>query len=204
MAVTVGAIELTGEIPTELGNLSNLHDAVPLRQPVDRGDTDGAGQPLKLDNAVTVENQLTGDIPTELGNFSNLETLDLGGNQLTGEIPTELGNFSNLETLDLGGNQLTGEIPTELGNLSNLAWLLLWGNQLTGEIPTELGNLSNLHEGLSLSWQPVDWGYTDGVGQLLQPGRAEPRGEPVDWGYTDGAGRASPTWQVAVTVGAIN
>ena len=118
--------QLTGEIPTELGSLSNL-------------------ETLSLGG-----NQLTGEIPTELGNFSNLETLDLGGNQLTGEIPTELGNFSNLETLNLGGNQLTGEIPTELGSLSNLETLDLGGNQLTGDIPMELGNLSNL-ERLDLS-----------------------------------------------------
>ena len=60
--------------------------AVALRQPVDRGDTDG------------------------LGSLSNLETLDLAGNQLTGEIPTELGNLSNLQGLWLHGNRLTGEL----------------------------------------------------------------------------------------------
>ena len=109
--------QLTGEIPTELGNLSNLTG-------------------LYLG-----ENQLTGEIPTELGNLSNLRELYLSDNQLTGEIPTELGNLSNLEWLSLWGNQLTGEIPTGLGSLSNLEWLDIASNQLTGEM---LGNLSNL------------------------------------------------------------
>ena len=54
---------MTGEIPTELGNLSkplvlegNLHDAVALHG-----------------------NQLTGEIPTELGNLSNLQELSPQG-----------------------------------------------------------------------------------------------------------------------------
>ena len=81
---------MTGEIPTELGNLSNL-------------------QGLSLWG-----NQLTGEIPTELGSLSNLETLDLGGNQLTGEIPTELGSLSNLERW-LGGNLGEGE-PVDRGD----------------------------------------------------------------------------------------
>ena len=112
---------LTGKIPAELGNLSNL-------------------QLLSLRG-----NQLTGKIPAELGNLSDLQWLNLYANQLTGEIPTELGNLSKLRELYLPSNQLTGEIPTELGNLSDLQWLNLYDNQLTGEIPTELGNLSDLH-----------------------------------------------------------
>ena len=116
---------MTGEIPPELGRLSNLTD-------------------LYLDN-----NQLTGEIPSELGGLSNLKFLYLYNNRLTGEIPSELGGLSNLEVLDLDNNQLTGEIPPELGGLSNLRNLYLDNNQLTGEIPPELGGLSNL-EVLSL------------------------------------------------------
>ena len=111
---------MTGEIPPELGGLSNLTE-------------------LSLDN-----NQLTGEIPPELGGLSNLQGLYLWGNQLTGEIPPELGGLSNLNHLNLADNGLTGEIPTELGNLSNLTELRLSDNQLTGGIPPELGGLSNL------------------------------------------------------------
>ena len=52
--------KLTGEIPMELGNLSEL-------------------QWLFLS-----QNQLTGEIPTELENLSKLQDLFLRGNQLTG------------------------------------------------------------------------------------------------------------------------
>ena len=112
--------QLTGEIPAELGSLTNL------------------------ERLWLAGNQLTGEIPAELGSLTNLEGLSLNDNQLTGEIPAELGSLTNLEELFLNNNQLTGEIPAELGGLSNLTRLWLQGNQLTGEIPAELGDLTSL------------------------------------------------------------
>ena len=140
--------KLTGEIPKELGSLSNL-------------------KWLELDN-----NNLTGEIPMELGSLSNLRVLGLGNNQLTGEIPMELGELSNLETLVISFSQLTGEIPKELGNLSNLRILVLWVNRLTGEIPTVLGSLSNLRtldlRGNQLTGQiPTELGNLSNLNTLL-------------------------------------
>ena len=105
---------MAGEIPSSLGNLSNL------------------------ERLTLWSNQLTGTIPSSLGNLSNLEWLYLNGNQLAGEIPSSLGNLSNLTDLGLNGNQLAGEIPSSLGNLSNLERLYLAGNQLTGCVPAAL------------------------------------------------------------------
>jgi len=111
---------LTGTIPAEMGNLTNLT------------------------RLWLAWNQLTGTIPAELGDLTNLENLRLTSNQLTGTIPAELGNLTNLQYLDLESNQLTGTIPAELGNLTNLPYLFLGSNQLSGTIPAELGNLTNL------------------------------------------------------------
>ena len=62
---------LTGEIPSEIGNLTNLNS-------------------LDLSS-----NQLTGEIPPEIGNLINLlNTLELQDNQLTGEIPSEICNLN--------------------------------------------------------------------------------------------------------------
>ena len=137
--------QLSGEIPSELGNLSNLTtlrlgaNELSGEIPTDLGDLINLTK-LNLEN-----NALSGEIPTDLGDLINLTRLDLGYNTLSGEIPSELGNLSNLIILDLGGNELSGEIPTELGNLSSLKWgLSLQNNQLSGEIPSELSNLSNL------------------------------------------------------------
>ena len=109
---------LNGEIPSELGNLTELD--------------------------LSENYELVGEIPAELGNLTNLTKLYLYGNRLSGEIPAELGNLTNLTRLLLGGNQLTGEIPSQLGNLTGLIELGLRWNRLTGMIPEELGNLTNL------------------------------------------------------------
>ena len=69
--------QLSGPIPSELGNLTNL-------------------ERLSLWG-----NQLSGPIPSELGNLANLEFLSLRDNQLSGPIPSELGNLANLEWLIL-------------------------------------------------------------------------------------------------------
>ena len=118
--LNLGGNSLTGEIPPELGNLTNL-------------------EWLSLDN-----NSLTGEIPSELGDLSSLEVLWLYNNSLTGEIPSELGDLSNLEELSLSYNSLTDEIPPELGSLSSLEDLWLDSNSLTGEIPLDFLDLSSL------------------------------------------------------------
>ena len=59
---------MTGEIPAELGGLTNL-----------------VGLSLS-------SNQLTGEIPAELGDLTNLVGLYLQGNQLAGCIPAGLRN----------------------------------------------------------------------------------------------------------------
>ena len=83
---------LIGEIPAELGDLTNL---IALR---------------------LYSNSLSGEIPVELGGLANLEELSLRGNALTGEIPAELGDLTNLIALRLYSNSLSGEIPAALGN----------------------------------------------------------------------------------------
>ena len=82
--------KLSGEIPAELGNLSNL---------------------AELDLA---QNQLTGEVPPELGNLSKLTDLYLWENKLSGEIPAELGKLSTFINIDLSDNQFTGCIPDSL------------------------------------------------------------------------------------------
>ena len=57
---------LTGEIPSEIGQLTNLVT-------------------LKLHY-----NELTGSIPPEIGNLTSLVKLDLRYNNLSGSIPTEV------------------------------------------------------------------------------------------------------------------
>ena len=94
--LSLGRNDLTGAIPSQLGNLSDL-------------------ETLWLG-----DNQLTGAIPAELGSLSNLDYLGLEGNALTDTIPTELGSLSSLTWLALNGNQLTGALPQSFTNLTAL------------------------------------------------------------------------------------
>jgi len=135
---------LTGKIPMELENLSNLNILKLSFNGLTGEIPNELSNLLNLEDLFLNENNLTGEIPTELENLINLKNLQLSVNNLTGEIPNELSNLLDLERLSLNTNNLSGNIPTELGNLSNLTTLKLHDNELTGEIPPELGSLSNL------------------------------------------------------------
>ncbi|MDE0462091.1 MAG: leucine-rich repeat domain-containing protein, partial [Caldilineaceae bacterium] len=105
---------LSGSIPSQLGNLTNLT------------------------RLVLSVNRLRGPIPAALGNLTNLTELGLSNNRLSGDIPPELGQLTNLTRLALSINRLRGSIPAELGNLANLGRLYLAGNGLSGCVPGEL------------------------------------------------------------------
>ncbi len=145
---------LSGPIPPELGNLTDLTR-------LDLGHNFLSGPvPTELGSLADLEslhlggNDLAGPIPTELGKLASLTGLWLYSNSLTGEIPLGLGNLASLTRLDLRGNDLSGPIPTELGELASLTWLSLSSNSLTGAIPTELGSLADL-ESLYLSYNDL-------------------------------------------------
>jgi Leucine-rich repeat (LRR) protein len=136
--------ELTGEIPPELGNLTNLESLNLFNNQLTGEIPPQIGNLTNLNTLVLWMNQLTGEIPSELGNLTNLIRLDLDENQLTGSIPSQIWNLPNLTDLFLSSNQLTGSIPAEVSNLTNLTYLFLHSNQLTGTIPLEVSNLTYL------------------------------------------------------------
>ena len=102
--------ELTGGVPTELGQLTSL-------------------KVLSL-----ADTRLT-SVPAEIGQLTSLEVLILDDNQLT-SVPAEIGQLASLEKLELSGNQLTS-VPAEIGQLTSLRELLLKGNRLTS-VPAEI------------------------------------------------------------------
>ena len=139
------ANNLSGEIPRELGSLTNLRFLALSSNPNLSGSIPRElGSLTNLVNLSLTSNNLSGEIPRELSNPTNLSQLALSGNNLSGSIPRELGSLTSLVNLFLGINNLTGEIPRELGNLTNLETLVIARNNLTGEMPRELGGLTNL------------------------------------------------------------
>ena len=83
--------QLTGTIPTQLGQLTEL-------------------QYLNLNN-----NELSGTIPTELRRLTKLTGLDLGNNRLTGTIPTQLGQLTELRYLNLPRQSVDRNDPDPVG-----------------------------------------------------------------------------------------
>ena len=112
--------EMTGTVPPEIGNLTNLTK-------------------LRLGTSA-----LTGELPPEIGNLSKLESLEIGPNFMTGPIPPEIGKLTNLRKLSIAWTEISGEIPPTLGNLTNLHELDLSYNRLSGEFPDALKSLANL------------------------------------------------------------
>ena len=84
--------DLTGSIPPEIGNLTNLYS-------------------LYLNN-----NQLTGEIPSEIGNLTNLNYLYLSHNKMTGEIPENICDlnigWSNMIHFNIYNNLLCPTYPS--------------------------------------------------------------------------------------------
>ncbi|XP_040943984.1 receptor-like protein 13 isoform X3 [Gossypium hirsutum] len=78
---------LTGHIPPELGNLSEIHS-------------------LNLSH-----NKLTGVIPSSFSKLHQIESLDLSYNNLSGEIPNQLVELNSLEVFSVAFNNLSGSIP---------------------------------------------------------------------------------------------
>ncbi len=113
---------LTGTIPTSIGQLENLKS-------------------LELSF-----NPISGTIPSEIGKLSNLEILAINGTELQGSIPASLGNLSHLKQLHLSSNKLSGIVPESIGKLVHLEVFNVFDNDLYGALPKNLANCPNLKE----------------------------------------------------------
>nr|GME07827.1 receptor-like protein 15 isoform X1 [Ipomoea batatas] len=85
--IDFSANRLTGEIPFELGNLTEI-------------------RALNLSH-----NNLNGTIPETFSKLHNIESLDLSHNKLIGKIPNTLLKLYSLEVFSVAYNNLTGAIP---------------------------------------------------------------------------------------------
>lgn len=124
-SLTLNGPDKSGNIPTEIGDLSELTY-------------------LNIGSI-----NITGSIPSSIGNLSNLTELWLTSNDLSGEVPNEIWNLTNLVNLLIGiqaNNQLTlnNGIPASIANLQDLEWLNLSGIPLSQPLQPELFNLPSL------------------------------------------------------------
>jgi Leucine-rich repeat (LRR) protein len=106
-----------GELPVELGRLSQLQELVAFN------------------------NRFSGQIPKHIGSLKHLTYLHLEHNALEGQIPLDLGMCNSLVDLNLAENSLTGDIPDTLASLFTLNSFNLSHNMISGKIPEDLQSL---------------------------------------------------------------
>ncbi|CAL5025110.1 unnamed protein product [Urochloa decumbens] len=120
---------LSGEIPPELGYLTNLK-ALNLSQ-----------------------NNFVGKIPESLVNMTEIESLDLSHNALSGAIPRQLSQLSSLAVFSVAYNNLSGCVP-DAGQLSLFNMTSFEGNRdLREASPGSVCAASSSPDGPS-RWQP--------------------------------------------------
>lgn len=142
--VSAAGNNLTGPIPTSIGNLkflrllhlgsNNLSGVLP----------NALGNLACLTELSIGNNNIIGPIPTEIGQLHALERFHAAGNRISGGIPQSFYNLTKLRSLILGFNLMQGTIDPAIGNLQELLTLALSGNDFVGTIPDEIGNLSKL------------------------------------------------------------
>lgn len=145
---------LTGQLPTELGQLAGLVYLSIGNDPIGGAIPAELGNLSALDGLALTLSEFNGPIPAALGNLTQLQSLNLDNNNLTGPIPDSLANLIRLTELSLAGNALSGNLPTWLTGMTQLVHLSLWGNQFTGALPGFLGSMTQLKR-LYLSSNPL-------------------------------------------------
>ncbi|KAM7528998.1 hypothetical protein LguiB_032408 [Lonicera macranthoides] len=140
---SIGGNQLSGVIPTGIGNL------------------------VSLTTLNMHYNQLTGSIPTSIGSLNKLQEVGFGENRLSGEIPFSIGNLTLLNQLWLEENNFHGNIPPSLGKCKSLFLLHLYGNNLSGSIPREVISLPSLSKSLNLAQNHLTGSLPLEVGNLI-------------------------------------
>ncbi len=161
VALRLGGNKLSGELPTEIGQLNALKELM-LSDNYKLGGT----IPEEFYNLKELKvwkmrfTDIHGSLSPKIGNLTAIDTLDLWGapwdltkphyikkdenTLLTGEIPSEICNLKNARYIVLGRNKFTGEIPQEIGELNNLTYLDIARCKLSGKLPSSIGKLTKL------------------------------------------------------------
>ncbi|WP_417872086.1 immunoglobulin domain-containing protein [Winogradskyella sp.] len=145
--------KLNGELPNELGNLTELiklHLNEGSSSSVRGSIPDSICNLVKIEDVIIDMPGLTGAVPSCLFTIASLRSVYLDGNSplLTLDFPDDLSNLTNLTTLSLSRIDLSsnGGFPMSILDLTNLEKLSLYITRLTGSIPEQIGLLSNLTE----------------------------------------------------------
>ncbi|GLT44370.1 hypothetical protein SLA2020_182730 [Shorea laevis] len=133
--------EIQGNIPIEIGNLSNLIALYLFGNDLTGPIPTTIGRLQQLQGLYFGRNRLQGTIPNDLCHLKRLDTLDMGWNQLNGSMPECLVNLTSLRYLNLSFNNLGSTIPSTFWSLKYILQVYLSSNSFSGPIPLDFGNL---------------------------------------------------------------
>jgi hypothetical protein len=121
---------LTGNIPTEIGLLSNL-EALDIQGNVFNDPFPDSLFELPLIRLNFAWNAFNGTLPSAVGKLSSILGLFLYNTPITGPLPPELGNATTLVNFRMSGNNLAGESLPES-----------WGKSIAGSLRGPIHRLS--------------------------------------------------------------
>lgn len=177
---------LSGGIPSEIGNLSNLEgiylnfnsiDYLPSTMQnlqklvhlyIGRNKFAGTQLPVwfsKLKNLMYLDieaNNLVGSIP-DLSEWSNFRIIWAAKNNFTGGLPSFFldGSMPNINMIELAWNNLGGTLPN-ISNQNNLTAITLEGNGINGEIPATWGSAATSKlTNFGLGWNNFEGEFPD-------------------------------------------
>jgi hypothetical protein len=140
---------LSGEIPTIIGQLSELKILSLYLNSISGELPDVLGNLLNLEELVLSKNEISGTVPASLNNLTSLKKLVLLSNELTSPLP-DLGNLQQLEEIVLGQNDFSGPFPAWILELSKLRFISFQNMGLTGELPPDILEVLPVLDGLKL------------------------------------------------------
>mmetsp|Transcript_2848 Transcript_2848/g.7827 ORF Transcript_2848/g.7827 Transcript_2848/m.7827 type:complete len:763 (+) Transcript_2848:120-2408(+) len=136
--------ELTGSIPKELEELTNLISLRLRRNNLEKDLSIDFAELTSLQILDLGENSLTGYLPYNILYLDSPIEIYLDSNKFEGNIPYSIGDLSTLTTLALDDNDLSGWIPDSISDLVNLETLTLGNNYLKGTLSNEVCLFDNL------------------------------------------------------------
>ncbi|XP_034711260.1 receptor-like protein EIX1 [Vitis riparia] len=165
--------DFEGNLPTQLGNLSNLQSLdLGYNSDMTCGNLDWLSHLPSLTHLDLRWVSLSKAIhwPQAINKMPSLTELYLSGTQLPPIIPTisisHINSSASLAVLDLSENDLTSSIyPWSFNFSTSLAHLDLSYNDLNGSIPDAFGNMTSLAY-LDLSWNELRGSIPDAFGDM--------------------------------------
>ncbi|XP_022764325.1 LRR receptor-like serine/threonine-protein kinase EFR [Durio zibethinus] len=158
--------ELSGSVPATIGRLKNLQ-VLELDDNKLQGSLPSELCGLKeLCRLLLAANELDGSLSTCLGDLTSLRHLSLSFNKFHSVIPSTFWSLKDILKVDLSSNYFNGSLPLDIGNLKVLTYLKLSRNLLSGNIPPTIGSLSDL-QALALSSNRLQGPIPQSMGDLM-------------------------------------